>query len=138
MDETPEMVVVREMYEASNRGDFDRTRDCFDPNVELIVSGTHPDAGIYRGRDELMRWFANFYVTLFESWHVEILDMSQFGDAVVVEYRLHGKGQASGAEVSTEGAAVLTVRDGLIVRSQPQVSLDDAVRVAKEEAARQT
>jgi hypothetical protein len=80
----------------------------------------------------------NFYVTLFESWHVEILGMSQFGDAVVVEYRLHGKGQTSGAEVSEEGAAVLTVRRGLIVRSQPQASLEDAIGVAKEEAARQT
>jgi ketosteroid isomerase-like protein len=138
MDDTPEMALVREMYEASNRGDFDRTRDYFDPHVELIASGTHPDAGIYRGRDELLRWFANFYVTLFESWHVEILGMSQFGDAVVVEYHLQGKGQASGAEVSEEGAAVLTVRGGLIVRSQPQASLEDAIGVAKEEAARQT
>jgi ketosteroid isomerase-like protein len=137
VSETREMKLVREMYETSNRGDYDRTREYFHPDVELIVGEVHPDAGVYRGRDELMGWFANYYVTLFESWRVEILGMRQFGDAVVVEYRLHGKGRASGAEVTQDGAAVLTVRDNLIVRSQPQATLEDAIRVAREAAEQQ-
>jgi ketosteroid isomerase-like protein len=135
--ETPEMKLVREMYEVSNGGDYERTREYFHPDVELIVGEIHPDAGVYRGRDELMRWFANYYVALFASWHVEILGMRQFGEAVVVDYRLHGKGRASGAEVAANGAAVLTVRAGLIVRSQPQATLEDAIRVASEASAQQ-
>ena len=93
-----------------------------------------PDPGRYRGRDELFRWFANWYVTLFESWEVEIRDMSQRGNAVIIEHRLHGKGRGSGADVIMDSASVNTVVDGLIVRAQPQMSLEDAVAVAEDEA----
>jgi ketosteroid isomerase-like protein len=132
--ETSEMRVVREMYETSNRGDFERTRDYFHPDAELIVPATLPDPGVYSGRDKLFRWFASWYTTLFDSWRVEILEMSQLGKAVVVEHRLHGRGRASGVEVIQDSASVNTVRDGVIVRAQPQASLEDAVRVAKAEA----
>jgi hypothetical protein len=37
------MRVVREMYEASNYGDFERALDYVDPHVELIVPETLPD-----------------------------------------------------------------------------------------------
>lgn len=129
------MKVVRGMYDASNRGDFERTRDYFHPEVELIVPATLPDPGIYHGRREMFGWFSSWYVTLFDSWHVEIVAMTQVGDAVVIEHRLHGKGRASGADVVLDSASVNTVRDGLIVRAQPQASLQDAQRVAEEEAA---
>ena len=128
------MKVVCEMYEASNRRDFERARDYFHPDAELIVPDTLPDPGVYRGRAELFRYFANWYTTLFDSWRVEIRGTTQFGNAVVTEHHLHGIGRGSGAEVTLNSASVNTVQDGLIVRAQPQANLDDAIRVAKEEA----
>ena len=124
------------MYDISNRGEFERALEFFHPDVELIVPATLPDPGVYVGRREMFGWFRNWYVMLFESWHVEIVAMTQVGDAVVIEHRLHGKGRGSGAEVMMDNASVNTVRGGLIVRVQPQASLADAQRVAEEEAAR--
>jgi ketosteroid isomerase-like protein len=135
--ETSETTVVREMYEASNQGDFARARDYFHPDAELIVPATLPDPGVYRGRDELFRWFTSWYSTLFDSWRVEILSMRQVEEAVVIEHRLHGRGRASGAEVVQNSASVVTVRDGVIVRAQPQANLKDAVRVANEDGERE-
>jgi ketosteroid isomerase-like protein len=132
------MRIVREMYETSNRGDFERVLEYFSPDVELIVPDTLPDPGLYRGRDALFRYFANWYVTLFESWRVEELDTTQFGSAVVTEHRLRGKGRTSSMEITMESASVNVVRDGVIVKSSPQASLADAVAVAQQEAERHT
>jgi ketosteroid isomerase-like protein len=124
------------MYETSNRGDFERALQYFSPDVELTVPDTLPDPGFYRGRDALFRYFANWYVTLFESWRVEELDTIQFGSAVVTEHRLRGKGRTSGVEITMDSASVNVVRDGVIVRSSPQVSLADAIAVAEQESER--
>jgi ketosteroid isomerase-like protein len=132
------MRVVREMYETSNRGDFERALEYFSPDVELIVPDTLPDPGLYRGRDALSGYFANWYVTLFESWRVEALDTTQFGSAVVTEHRLRGKGRTSSIEITMDSASVNVVRDGVIVKSSPQASLADAVAVAQREAERDT
>jgi len=124
--ETPEMRIVREMYETSNRGEFERARQYFHPDVVLIVPDTLPDPGAYVGRDALFGYFADWYVTLFESWQVEELGTTQFGSAVVSEHRLRGKGRTSGVEVTMNSASVNVVRDGAIVKVRPQASLEDA------------
>ena len=48
------------MRHLSNRGDFERSREYFDPDVELIVPDTLPDPGVYRGRDALLGYFGTW------------------------------------------------------------------------------
>jgi ketosteroid isomerase-like protein len=91
------MRVVREMYEASARREWQRTPQYFHPDVELVVPSTRPDPGVYQGREELFRWMMTWYEALFDSFRVEVLGMS---------------------------------------RHYAEATLEDALRVAKEEAAR--
>jgi ketosteroid isomerase-like protein len=137
MHETPEMEVVREMYDASNRGDFDRTQNYFHPDVELIVSGDYPDAGVYRGRRGLMRWFANFYLgswtgvaRMANAWRgrlstiqdarPEVKEYRELEDErVLVVTRRSGRGKTSGLEIGrmqTKGAALFHVRGGEVTK----------------------
>jgi ketosteroid isomerase-like protein len=122
------------MYEASARRRFDLMPHYFDPDVELIVPDTRPDPGVYRGLEELFRWMGTWYTDLFESFQVEVLSIRQYGEAVVVEQRLRGKGRVSGAEVSEVSASVNIVRNGVIVRHHAEANLEDAIRIAREEA----
>jgi ketosteroid isomerase-like protein len=48
--------VVRAMYEALNRGDWDAALAHTSPDIEWETDPRHPKAGIYRGREEFQRF----------------------------------------------------------------------------------
>jgi ketosteroid isomerase-like protein len=91
--------VVRELYEAYNRGDYERAEGMLHADVELHQWGAAPDADVYRGRDEfargIMRWVSSFEVG-FQYLPEELIDG---GERVLAKVLLRGRGRESGVEL---------------------------------------
>jgi ketosteroid isomerase-like protein len=105
--------VVRRMWEAFLRRDFEEAVAAFDPDVEW--DGTNlPDGRVSRGheaiRDHTARWASTW-----DRWTVELGEFIGAGDEVVLFIREKGLSK-SGIEMDERHAEVYTVKDGKIVR----------------------
>ena len=83
---------------------LDATRSVFNPKT-------------YVGKDGLRQWLADTD-DVWERMHTEQNEFIDAGDRVVVVGRLVGKGKGSGVEVGSANATILTIRDGLVIRSE--------------------
>jgi len=105
--------VVRRMWEAFLRRDFEEAVAAFDPDVEW--DGTNlPDGRVSRGheaiRDHTARWASTW-----DRWTVELGEFIGAGDEVVLFIREKGLSK-NGIEMDERHAEVYTVKDGKIVR----------------------
>ncbi len=105
--------LARRAHEAFNRQDIDATVEFADPEFEW-----HPafgeallGASVYRGKEGFRQYFEQVNEVL-EGFKVEPLSFSTFGDAVVLQGRISGRGRASGLEIDTEMTVVWRFRDG--------------------------
>lgn len=90
------------------------------------------EPGEYRERETIMAFFRRF-VEDFEDFSEELLELQDAGpERAIALIRYRGRGRASGAEVDTAEAWLVTVRDGLFV----DVELHLDVQTAREVAAR--
>jgi ketosteroid isomerase-like protein len=87
-----------------------------DPEIEFEEDPSFPEAGVYRGRSEVLRYFKNF-VAEFERFVFEVEDVKVVGqDGVLFCFRQTGQGKGSGAEFDFQSAWLFTVRDDQVVR----------------------
>jgi ketosteroid isomerase-like protein len=108
--------IVRGIYERWGRGDFRAGPDFYDPGVEFVLRPEFPDAGTYRGLDEIRRYMReDFLADLMDATIVgeEYLDA---GDRVVVRVNQVATGSESGARVGMRYYHVWTVRGGSVIR----------------------
>lgn len=105
--------LLREMFEAWNRGDYDAARGFFDPDVEAECSlGTDLD-GTYSGHAgiaKLMRFWGAF-----GTFRSDIERYMPVGDAVVMLLNHHATGKSSGIDVETSNWQAFTIRNRRIV-----------------------
>jgi ketosteroid isomerase-like protein len=105
--------VVRGMWEAFLRRDFDQSLAAFHPEVEW--DGTNlPDGTIARGHqaiiDHSARWFG-----MWEDWTINVDAFFDAGDEVVVIIRERGRSK-TGIDMDERHAEVYTLEEGRIVR----------------------
>ena len=109
--------LVREGYEAWNRGDRQWVLEHMDPAVEWVTSPDDPDPSTYVGYEGVERFW--------EQWRGAVgqlsFDPEEFipaGEHVVVVARRIGKGEHSGIEIADRVVQVFTFResDGKCVR----------------------
>jgi ketosteroid isomerase-like protein len=117
--------IVRTMWEAYLRGDFEKALSAFDP--EVVWDGTNlPDGRIARGHQAILDHTAR-WSQMWESWTVELGQFVDAGDNVVVFIRECGRSK-SGIDVDERHAEVYTVRAGRIMRrrgfSDPRDALE--------------
>jgi ketosteroid isomerase-like protein len=100
-----------------------------DPEIEWIEDPQRADARIYRGHDGVResweQWFDQW-----EEYAFEVERIVDCGEAVLVVTHEHGRGTASGADVSARNFMVLTFRDGKILRYQEFYDEADARQAA--------
>jgi ketosteroid isomerase-like protein len=88
-----------------------------DPDIEWIEAPWRVDGQIRRGhagvRESFERWLDGF-----EEYSFELKRIVDCGDDVFVVAREHARGAASGAAISMHTYAVLTIRDGKLLRYQ--------------------
>jgi uncharacterized protein len=112
----PNLDLVRRAYEAWNRGDLDAAFEFLDPDAEVSVPPEFPEAGTFRGRDEMRRWIGDELLPVLEDIRAEPQQFFDAGDRIVVFVRYFGRGKATGIDVrgAVVDAHVLTMRDGRI------------------------
>lgn len=114
------------------RGDLKLMLVRYAPDVEfefapgqqtLGLGGTfHGHEGIVRGlRDLAEGWL---------SWRLEPAYLLDLGDQLITLGFVRARARASGVELESEFAQLLTVRDGLVAREQGWSTWDEAMRAA--------
>lgn len=124
--------IVRRSTDAYNRGDVDGILADWAPDAVLDWSNSRgPDAGIYRGHDEI-RAFTEGFLGAFEEARMEIEDLVEVRDGVlVVENSTFMRGRG-GIEVQARSAWLITIQDG----KQSSLTLYQTKREALEAAER--
>jgi ketosteroid isomerase-like protein len=119
--------LVRRTFELFNAGDFDSVADQFAPDGEVRPAPGFPEAGPFKGRDQIRR----FYAGLREGWkpgaRVILRELRETGDEVLVSFQWRGTGETSGIETASDWTAVVTIRDGQIVHADYSVHHDSAI-----------
>jgi ketosteroid isomerase-like protein len=113
------VTVVKAFLEASMRRDMTKLAELVDPQVELhgTVGGVQ-EGQVYRGIAEVIR---EYDVVDGEAWEERRIEPEKFldvDDHVVVLFHEYRRGRGSGVELENDTAAVITVRDGRVVRLQ--------------------
>jgi ketosteroid isomerase-like protein len=108
--------IVRQATDAYRRRAYAEAPNWMDPEIIWDMSNLEvPDAGVYRGFDELLEFMSSWE----ESWEgvdVEPIEFIEVGDQVVTVVHQFGRGKLSGAEVEQTFAQVWTLRGAKIVR----------------------
>src|SRR5436190_23683230 len=109
--------VVRSLFAALNSGDRERAIGFAHPEVVLDATRNVFNPKTYVGKAGLRQWLIDMD-DVWEGMHSEQNEFIDAGDRVVVIGRLVGKGKGSGVEVRGPTATILTIRDGLVIRSE--------------------
>jgi uncharacterized protein len=124
--------VVRNAFEAYNRGDFDAALELMHPDIEWHTPDVFPDAGTYRGR-ERVREFWESWPEMFRGFQLHLEDCSAVGEEhVVATFRVSGEGAESGVGVESPAVFQLgELRDGLIIWVGMFLTSDEALEAAR-------
>jgi ketosteroid isomerase-like protein len=129
----PDLDVIREQYEATNRRDFPRAMELYTDDVVLIVPRVEgvQNPGTYKGKGEVGEWFGDWFRTFAPDYRFEIQEFRRLeGELVFMRARHGGSGRLSGAAVQSENAYLYRVRDGLVSRVGFFATPGDALEAA--------
>ena len=120
--------IVREMYEAFLRNDFEAALSAFDPEVEW--DGTNlPDGKVSHGRDAVVEHVAR-WGEMWERWEVELEEViDATGEWVIAFIRERGRSRA-GLDVNERHSELYRVGDGKIVYRKGFSDADEALEAA--------
>jgi ketosteroid isomerase-like protein len=118
--------VVRQRFDAFNRGDIAALIALTDPDAVWWDRVDDVGAAVYRGRDASMQHLDE--ITGDTKLRVEALDYVEAGDLVVVPVRLVGRGRASGAPFEEMEVHVFRLRDGLVIETREYRELSEALK----------
>src|SRR6266496_526651 len=102
--------IVRSIYEAFNRGDWEAAFRDTRPDVELTTPPGGPNSGTYRGREECEAYFREL-LTPFEAWAVQPEEFFERGDQVAVVVKSRARPKGSSAEIEIRTGALWTIRE---------------------------
>jgi ketosteroid isomerase-like protein len=88
-----------------------------DPDIEWVEDPQRADRRVYRGHEAVERSWTR-WLEQWEQYGIEAERFVDCGDDVLVVAREHARGMTSGANVSARNYAVVTIRNGKIVRYQ--------------------
>ncbi len=107
--------LVRAIFEVFNRSGPEAMVPYLDRNVEWHDFADQPDATVHHGHQGFREAASNFMAP-WQEFRFEVLELIGQGDEVVVVARMHGRGKGGVDFPPREAGAVITVRDGKVVR----------------------
>ena len=117
-----------------NHRDADAFLARLHPDIEWEESGDVLPGlrGVYRGRAEARRWFEEALLEVWETFEIEIEEITDGGtdDRVFLALRFAARGSGSGAETELPFWTVLWFADGKIARRQGFWSRAEALEAA--------
>ena len=106
-------------------------REFVHPDIEFVRIGSEaPDfAGEWHGLEGLRQATVD-YLNVWEDYQFEVERMIDLGDRILILEKQTARGRRSGAVISQDVGALLTLRDGLIVRWEYYWERADALEAA--------
>ena len=106
-------------YAALNRGDIGAVLALIDEEDFSWEEGDRSLGGSeHQDRDSFAQ-FCRSWIDAFEGFHIDLIEVLEFGDEYVVIGRQSGRGRASALPVEAEVVHVWTVRNGRATRWRP-------------------
>jgi ketosteroid isomerase-like protein len=121
--------LVRELYDAFNRGEYERASSMLHEDVELHQPPEMPGGDSYFGRQEFARGLARWLSEFESGFQYRPTEMIDAEGGVFMRLSYSGRGRASGVELEEEWFNVWEVRDGRPFRCRI-FSREDAAREA--------
>jgi uncharacterized protein len=121
--------IVRSIFEALNRRDWDTAWGYQAPDVEFTTPPRGPNAGTYRGREELRGFWQELF-TAFDAWTSEPEEFIESGDQLVVIVKTRMRPKGSSAEIENRNGSLWTIRDGTVVSIQIFAKPEKALEAA--------
>jgi uncharacterized protein len=121
--------IVRSIYEAFNRRDWDAAFSATAPDVEFTTPPVGLNAGTYRGREELQGFWEQMS-TAFEAWTTEPEELIESGDQVVVVVKARMRPRGSSAEFERRNGNLWTIQDGMVVSMRVFAKPEEALHAA--------
>ena len=103
------------------------SRSLFHPDIEFHTYPDSPEAGVYRGADEVIRYNQRLFGQ-FESVHVELDEVLPAGDHVAVISRQHAVPKGGQATIVVQVVEVWKIRDGLLAERRTFATRRDALK----------
>ncbi len=104
--------IVRSIYEAFNRRDWDAAFRDQHPEVELTTPPGGPNSGTYRGRLECQGYLQEL-LTPFEAGTVEPEELFESGEQIAVVLKVRARRKGSSAEIEIRNEHLWAFRDGM-------------------------
>jgi len=121
--------IVRSIYEAFNRREWDAAFRDIHPDAELTTPPGGPRSGTYRGREECQGYLRG-WITAFDALTLEPDEIFESGNQVVVFVKARARPKGSSAEIEVRNGALWTIRDGTVLSVQvfpePEKALEAA------------
>ena len=118
--------IVRAVYEAANRGEFDTANSYMHPEIEFHTYAQSPQAGVYRGKEAVLKYNVDLFEQ-FESIRFEVDELVDAGDRVIVVTTQHAVPKGGQQEMRVHVAEVWVVRDGLLAERRSYSTKPEAL-----------
>jgi ketosteroid isomerase-like protein len=103
--------LIRQGYDAWNRGDWARMEALITPDFEVDATDRVLNPDRYAGIEGFRR-LAGEMAEVWDSWEIEAQEFLENGELVFVAHRVRARGKGSGVEVEQMYWSVWTIRDG--------------------------
>ena len=121
--------IVRQVYEAFNRGDWDAVYRDLHPDIEMTTPPRGLDAGIFRGREAGQAYWEDF-LRPYEAVSTEPVEFFESGDQLLVFIKTRARPKGSSAEVEFGTGHLWTIRDGTVVSLRMFPEREKALKAA--------
>jgi ketosteroid isomerase-like protein len=125
------LAFLREAYAVSpGTPEFEEmARTHYHEDILYLPIKTYTEVDQVHGRAAVLAWLEE-YTTYWVDFGLELRTVETLGDLTLVCIHAHGRGRASGAELSGELFQLVDFRDGLICRIEDHLTRDAALRAA--------
>jgi ketosteroid isomerase-like protein len=117
--------IVRRMVESFNSGEADFS--VYHPALVYHPRADEPDPSPHIGREAFERLTLGFLES-FSDLEFDVEELIAAGNLVIASTVMHGRGSASGADVTDVYVFVYKLRDGLIVEGWEYRTRDEALK----------
>ena len=121
--------VVGAMFDAFSRDDMAAMLELYDPSVVFTPIPETPDIQSFHGHEGLLQGLAQT-TDIWDDFSVELREMRAFDDHVLASLRWWGRGPSSGIQMDVDICALVSFREGKIVRLQLFASEQQALEAA--------
>jgi ketosteroid isomerase-like protein len=125
--------VVRDIFAATNEGDFIRALGHYADDATLVVVGGITP-GTYEGKQAVGEWFGEWLLHFERGYRFEERDVRELADGLIFLRMLHrGTGRVSGVAVEAQSDYLFRVSHGKVTRVgvffAPHDALEPSIRL---------